>query len=155
MGKINWCFSIKNGLQKVDPNKNLSNSYLSQAENSLSKVDELIKENDLVWASVRIYYAAYYSLYAFLQRIGIKSENHDCSINLVKKLMNNEFVGNIDRLKKERIDAQYYLEIGKKEEMLNFYNIAKEFYLKFKNIIVNISDDDILKYRIKIDTLRK
>jgi len=155
MGKINWCFSIKNGLQKVDPNKNLSNSYLSQAENSLSKVDELIKENDLVWASVRIYYAAYYSLYAFLQRIGIKSENHDCSINLVKKLMNNEFVGNIDRLKKERIDAQYYLEIGKKEDMLNFYNIAKEFYLKFKNIIVNISDDDILKYRIKIDTLRK
>ena len=155
MTKISWCFSIKGGLEKTEPNDNLSSSYLTQAETSLAKVKELIEDNDLVWASVRIYYSAYYALYSFLQKIGVKSENHECSIELSKELLNQNFVDKINDFKKERIDSQYYLIIGKKEKLLELYSSAKEFYLKFKNIIDNISKQDIENFRSEIDKLAR
>lgn len=155
MDKILWCFSIKKGLKKVEPNINLSQSYLKEAEISLSKIKSLLDGNDLVWASVRIYYSAYYSLYSFLQRIGVKSENHDCSIGLTKKLLDMPFINRIDSFKKARIDSQYYLKTGKKEELFNAYKETKEFYLQFRELIKNLSDEDVQRFRSKIQIILK
>ncbi|MBU4501386.1 MAG: HEPN domain-containing protein [Nanoarchaeota archaeon] len=130
-------------MKKVEPNKEVALSYLGEAEKTLSKVNALIEEGDFVWASARIYYCAYYSIYSFLQRIGIKSENHDCSIELVKKLVKKDFVNNIDSFKENRVDSQYYLKTGQKEKMLRLYLKVKEFYLDFREIVENLTDDDI------------
>ncbi len=146
--KISWCFRIKNGLTQVEPNDDLSDSYIAQAEKALAKVNELLAEDDFVWASVRIYYSAYYSLYSFLQKIGIRSENHDCSISLGKYLIKDDFIEDIDDFKSNRIDSQYYLKIGKKEALEQLYKKAKVFYLKFKEII---SETEVGKYRKIID----
>lgn len=143
MDKINWCFGVKGGLKKVEPNKEISLSYLAEAEKTLSKIKRCIDEDDFLWASVRIYYCAYYSLYAFLQRIGIKSENHDCSIELVNKLVEKNIKERMASFKKCRIDAQYYLKIGQKENLLKFYLDAKNFYLEFKDLIENLTENEI------------
>lgn len=147
MEKIEWCFKTKKGLKIDKPNKNISESYLEQAENTLSKIKELVGEGDFLWASVRIYYCAYYSLYSFLRRIGVKSENHDCSIELIKKLLGDEFGEKIENFKKSRIDSQYYLKTQKKEDLLKNYKSVKNFYLELREKTKNLSEDEIEEYR--------
>ena len=155
MEKINWCFKIKNGLKLDVPNENLSNSYLSFAEKTLSKISDLINEKDYLWASVRVYYCSYYCIYAFLQRIGIKSENHDCSIEITKFLINEDFIKNIEIFKKNRIESQYYLDINREEELLRNYKLVKDFYRRFYEKINSLNDGNIKNYRNKIKEVLK
>jgi len=150
MKKIKWCFLVKGGLRIVEPSKEVAFAYLEEAEKALSKVKELIEEGDFVWASARIYYCAYYSLYSFLQRIGVKSGNHDCSIELVDGLLNKDFISDILNFKQSRIDSQYYLKIGQKEKLLEFYLKVKNFYLEFKEIVGGLTEQEIEGYINKI-----
>lgn len=85
--KLSWCFKMKDGLKIVEPNERLSKSYLEQAKSSLLREEKDLDDKDLLWATVAIYYAEYYALYSFLQRIGIKCENHTCSIIAVAYLL--------------------------------------------------------------------
>ena len=78
--KLKWCFGLKDGLKLVEPNERLSKLYMDQAKSSLLRAKKNLEDNDLLWATVTLYYAEYYALYSFLQRIGIKCENHFCSI---------------------------------------------------------------------------
>src|SRR3989338_2860632 len=78
--KLNWCFKLKDGLKVVEPNERLSKSYLEQAKSSLLRAEKDLNDKDFLWATVAIYYAEYYALYSFLQKIGVKCENHFCSI---------------------------------------------------------------------------
>lgn len=145
------CFKINNGIKFVDISLEISNSYLEQAENTLKKINNLILENDFLWASVMTYYCAYYSVYAFLQKIGIKSENHSCSIELFKYLIENEKLNiYIEKFRKQRIDAQYYLKFLNKEKYEENYNLLKEFYLNLLEIYEETSNDKINEYTKKI-----
>ena len=85
--KLSWCFRLKDGLKIVEPNERLSKSYLEQAKSSLLRAEKDFNDNDFLWATVTIYYAEYYALYSLLQRIGIKCENHACSILTVTLLL--------------------------------------------------------------------
>jgi uncharacterized protein (UPF0332 family) len=154
MKKINWCFNIKKGLKLVEPNKNISNSYLEFAEKTLSRIKFLIEEEDYLWASVRIYYCSYYCVYSFLQRIGVKSENHDCSIELIKFLLKDKFIEDVELFKKGRIESQYYLNVGQKQKLLSNYKKVKEFYLEFKEKLENLSRKDIDLFRNKLEDFK-
>ena len=85
--KIGWCFKIKEGLQIVEPNENLSQSYLNEAKSSLLRAEKNLEDKDLLWTTVAVYYAEYYALYSFLQKIGVKCENHSCSILAVSSML--------------------------------------------------------------------
>lgn len=137
----------------TEPQANVAVSYLAEAERTLSKIKPLIDEGDFVWADVRIYYCAYYSIYSFLQRIGIKSENHDCAIGLAEELLGKELLKNMELFRKNRIHSQYYLKTGQKSRLIENYSLAKKFYLKFKEIISRMSDEDVKNYRNKIKEL--
>jgi uncharacterized protein (UPF0332 family) len=152
MGKIKWCF-LRGGVRLVAPNENISKAYLDQAEMTLSKIKKLIEEEDFLWASVRIYYCAYYSLYSFLQRVGVKSENHDCSIEIVKTLIARDFVKDIDFFKKERVDSQYYLRFGQKSKLLDMYGKVKNFYFEFREIVEKLDEGGVLEMREKLGEL--
>lgn len=65
--KVKWCFRIKDGLKLAEPNELLARSYLEEAKSSLLRAEKNLEENDLLWATVVIYYAEYYALYSFLQ----------------------------------------------------------------------------------------
>jgi len=153
--KLKWCFKIKDGLQIVEPNERLSKSYLEEAKSSLARAEKDFQDGDLLWATIVIYYSEYYALYSFLQRIGIKCENHSCSILAITYLLGEEKTKIINVHKDKRIDAQYYMRIGKEEQVEKMLQEAKEFVSIFDEIVSNINEEEINSYREKIKIMIK
>ena len=114
--KLAWCLKIKTGIKLTLPSEEEFNSYFSAAKTDL---ENLIKGKVLArWEPVVAYYSAYYSIYAFLRLLGIKSENHFCSIlcfRYVLRVINEDekMIEVMDRLKRRREEAQYYLKTVK------------------------------------------
>lgn len=128
--KLSWCFKLKDGLSAVEPNPRLAKSYLEEAKSSLARAEKNFSDNDLLWTTVVIYYAEYYALYSFLQKIGIKCENHFCSILAVTLLLGEEKTRCINEHKDRRIDAQYYMRVGQEEQINKMLQEAK-FFVSF------------------------
>ncbi len=151
--KLKWCFRIKDGLRIAEPNERLSRSYLEQAKSSLLRAKKDLEDNDLLWATVAIYYAEYYALYSFLQSIGVKCENHSCSILAVGYLLGAEKTKIIEEHKEKRIDAQYYMKVDQENKVKNMLTEAQNFISNFDELASNISDKEIKEYRAKISSL--
>ena len=149
MKKLKWCFEVKNGIKIRKPSNEISNSYLELSKSSLKSAETILKQN-LLWASVMIYYAEYYALYSFLTKIGIKSENHLCSILLAKFLLGENKTKLIEKHREKRIDAQYYLKVGKEKEVEDMLRDAKFFVADFERITTNLEDEEIERFREKI-----
>jgi len=144
---LNWCFKLKDGLKIAEPNGRLSKSYLEQAKSSLLRAEKDLNDKDYLWATVAIYYAEYYALYSFLQRIGIKCENHTCSILAVTLLLGENKTKTINEHKEKRIDAQYYMKVDQEEKIRNMLQEAKIFVADFDELVSNLSDNNIKEYR--------
>ena len=108
------------------------------------------EDKDLLWATVTIYYAEYYALYSFLQRIGIKCENHSCSILAVGFLLGEDKIKIINEHKDKRIDAQYYMKVDQEDKVKRMLIEAQNFISDFDDLVSNLSDKEIKKYRDKI-----
>lgn len=145
--KLKWCFGIKEGLRIAEPNERLAKSYLEEAKASLERADKNFADGDLLWTTVVIYYAEYYSLYSFLQRIGVKCENHSCSILAATLLLGEDKTRIINEHKGKRIDAQYYMRIDKEEKVKVMLQEAKIFVAGFDELVSNIDEKDIVEYR--------
>src|SRR3989344_6995079 len=115
--KLRWCFKLKDGLKIVEPNERLSKSYLEQAKSSLLRAEKDLNDKDFLWATVAMYYAEYYALYSFLQKIGIKCENHACSILITTLLLGIDKTKTINEHKGKRIDAQYYMRVDQEAKI--------------------------------------
>ena len=146
-GKIDWCFQIKEGLRIVEPNERLAKSYLEEAKASLERAEKNFTDGDLLWTTVVIYYADYYSLYSFLQRIGVKCENHSCSLLAATLLLGEERTRIINEHKGKRIDAQYYMKTDQKEKVRAMLQEAKMFVSGFDELVSAVSEKDIANYR--------
>lgn len=81
MNKLDWCKKKKEGIEIVEPNENLAESYMNKSENSLKTMNTTPAED---WKITTAYYSCYQALYALLRRTGIKSEIHDCTIELMQ-----------------------------------------------------------------------
>ncbi len=147
--KMKWCFSLKDGLKISEPNERLSKAYLTEAKASLERAEKNFRDGDLLWATVVIYYAEYYALYSFLQRIGIKCENHFCSILAAGFLLGEEKIETITQHKDKRIDAQYYMKIGKEEEIDKMLKEAKLFVSMFDELVSDMNENTINSLRAK------
>lgn len=145
--KLRWCFKLKDGLRIVEPNEGLSKSYLEQAKSSLLRAERDLEDKDLLWATVAIYYAEYYALYSFLQKIGIKCENHACSILAVTFLLGKDRTKTINIHKDKRIDAQYYIKVGQEDKIKSMLQDAKIFVSAFDDIVSNLIEKEIKEYR--------
>jgi uncharacterized protein (UPF0332 family) len=153
--KLNWCFKLKDGLKIVQPNENLSKVYIQQAKSSLLKAEKDFKDNDLLWSTVAIYYSEYYALYSFLQRIGVKCENHACSILGVTLLLGEDKTKTINQHKDKRIDAQYYMKVDQEPKVKIMLQEAKIFVSNFDEIVSNLSESEIKEYRKKLEGFGK
>ena len=151
--KLKWCFKIKDGLKLVEPNQRLSKSYLEQAKSSLLRAKKDFEDKDLLWATVTIYYAEYYALYSFLQRIGVKCENHSCSILAASFLLGMEKTKTINEHKDKRIDAQYYMKVDQENKIKSMLIEAQTFISDFDELVTNLSEKEIKEYRNKISRL--
>ena len=145
--KLSWCFKIKDGLKIVEPNERLSKSYLGQAKSSLLRAEKDLNDEDFLWSTVAIYYAEYYSLYSFLQKIGVKCENHAFSILTVSLLLGEEKTKTINKHKDKRIDAQYYMKIDQENKIRQMLKEAKIFVADFDELVSNLIEKEIMEYR--------
>lgn len=145
--RLSWCFKLKDGIKIVEPNERLSKSYLEQAKSSLLRAEKDLNDKDFLWATVAVYYAEYYALYSFLQRIGIKCENHACSILATGFLLGEDKIRIINQHKDKRIDAQYYMKVDHENKIKVMLQEAKLFISEFDNIISNIAEKNIKTYR--------
>ncbi|MCD6246839.1 MAG: HEPN domain-containing protein [Candidatus Diapherotrites archaeon] len=144
-------------LTLIEPSEEISDSYLEKAKNSLASA-KILLEHRLYENSVSLsYYAMYNSLLALLFKTGIKSENHNASILLLKLLFKrNDLFNTISAAKNLRIDAQYYVtssgEINKnsvKEMILK----AEKFIIQVKLLISTLTLEETEKIREKFAEL--
>jgi len=148
--KLEWCFKIKDGLKIVEPNERLSKSYLEQAKSSILRANKNFSDKDLLWTTVTIYYAEYYALYSFLQKIGVKCENHSCSIIAVDFLLGGDKIKIIHEHKEKRIDAQYYIKVDQEDKVELMLREAQGFISYFEELVSNLSDNEVKEFRDKI-----
>ena len=110
---IDWC--KKQGMKLIKPNDNLAEEYFSNAEETM-RVTNLIKDSGSnMWLATQKYYTEYLEAYSILMKIGIKSEIHSCTIEIIKLLedegiLNFSFSSILEKDKELRIDNQYYLK---------------------------------------------
>jgi uncharacterized protein (UPF0332 family) len=150
--KLKFWNKKEKGLKLIEPNINLANEYLKSAEETLLSIKGY--ESNL-WLATKKYYTEYFSLYALLMKIGIQSEIHDCTIDILRFLEDKKFIerGYADLLEEDkelRIDNQYYLK--NREVKINI-NELREFILKIKDIISKITLKEINDIRKEINKI--
>lgn len=151
---LKWCFRVKDGLRLAEPNIMLAKSYLEQAKSSLERAEKNFRDKDLLWTTVVIYYAEYYALYSFLQRIGIKCENHFCSILATTFVLGEDKTRIINQHKDKRIDAQYYMKVGRGREVEKMLQEAKIFVSIFNELVLNLDQQDTISYRNELKKVK-
>jgi len=146
MISIKWCMKQKKGIKLVEPNDNMSSSYIKMAEESISVLDNVQKSN--IWTATTSYYIFYYSLYSFMLKIGAKCEIHLCSIEFMKRFLTNFYnKTDIDMMKKAfsaRIDLQYYSD--RPVDLLAIWqskSYCKDFFIKTKDTLSKITESQI------------
>lgn len=145
--KLQWCCKQKRGISLVEPNDNLARDYLSNARKTL----ENMKKVDGDWRIITAYYGCYNALYGVLQKVGIKSEIHECSIELMGlfEQFHLEDYRMLKLLKDNRINVQYYLKPPKPVEE----RTVIAFVEKCRIISDSINKADIESIREKISHL--
>ena len=144
---IEWC--KKHGMKLIEPNDNLAEEYYKNAEETL-RVTNLIKHSGSnMWLATQKYYTEYLASYALLMKIGIKTEIHSCTIEIIKLLeKENVITFNLSKTleddKELRIDNQYYL----KNRPVNFSSESlAELLLNIREILDNITKEQISNIR--------
>lgn len=150
MTSLNWC--KKQGMKIIQPNNNLAEEYYKNAEETL-RITNLIKDaNSNMWIATQKYYAEYLAAYSLLMKIGVKTEIHACTIEIVKflekeKIINFNLSKTLEEDKELRIDNQYYL----KNKIVNFNsNKMAELLLKIRKTLDKITTEDIFLLRKKL-----
>ena len=145
-------------LQLVESSEDICDSYSQKSANCLRSA-KLLLQNNLFENSIGMsYYAMYNLLLALLFRVGVKCENHNGSILLLKLLFKQDNLYTlISEAKKERIDKQYYVTTQKdeitKEIAQELLNHAEEFVLKTKVAIKDLNNDFIEEIRKNFQTI--
>ncbi|MFH1511506.1 MAG: HEPN domain-containing protein [Candidatus Woesearchaeota archaeon] len=157
MEKIKWRLSIKSGIELVEPNENLCAAYLKKSENSLRAAASL--KDNREWEISSSYYAMYFALYAIMARIGIKCENHSCTIEFMKKYLSGHFTEEEQTLLKEsmeaRVDAQYYSDRPADEKLYrDMTSKAPRFLAKCREVIQKIKGTEMNSIRDELTGLK-
>jgi uncharacterized protein (UPF0332 family) len=146
---LSWCIGVKNGVTLVEPSVNLSRVYVVKAEEALDAMESVRPRN---WKFSTGYYALYFALYSVMMRVGIRSEIHTCSIEVMRSVLSSYFnakdVSMVERAQKARVEAQYYSshEIPDPflEELCRF---CPRFVVHCKRIGEQLTESDILSLR--------
>jgi len=153
MVSIKWCLKQRNGLEIIEPNKNMSDSYIGMAEESINIMGGV--EKSRIWTTTASYYIFYYSLYSLMLRIGIKCEIHSCSLEFMRLFLGDFYsqkdVIMIEKAFSARIDLQYYADRPVDEKIIEeIRRYCKDFFIKTKEVLARISEAQIKGIREKL-----
>lgn len=132
-------------------NETLAKEYMQASEETLTVLKDSTKKSRM-WQATTKYYAEYFATYAMLMKLGIKSEIHECTIELAKilekeKILPKGFSKELEQDKELRIDNQYYLK--NKEVKIEYDKLLTQI-LKIKEKINNITLEEINNIRKQI-----
>lgn len=144
---LEWC--KKQGLKLIEPNDNLAEEYFRNAEETLRMASITKSSGSNMWLATQKYYAEYLAAYSLLMKIGIKSEIHSCTIDVIRLLEKEKIVGfsfskMLEADKELRIDNQYYL---KNRPVIFDSKRLSEALLSVRAILDKITDEQIQKIR--------
>lgn len=124
-----------------EPSLEIGNSYHKKAENSLRAAKILIKQDLLEESTTMSYYSMYHKATALLNTIGIKCENHNATIIILKEILNID-TKDFSNAKTERIDKQYYTDSQtKKEDAEELIKKVEKFIQQIDNFIDESTQD--------------
>jgi|GEM_PF-364989 len=133
-----WCLKQSKGIGLVKPSENLVKAYLRKSRNAMKSMEVNAGVGITEWAVSASYYAKYFTVYALLQKIGIKCEIHDCTIALFDHLFHDSIpkpmIQELRRSKEDRIETQYYTQ-EIKMDLKQVMNETKNFVLEIERII--------------------
>lgn len=123
-------------------------------EESLIALDNL--KESRIWSATTSYYIFYYSLYSLMIMMGIKCEIHSCSIEFMKQYLKDYYdekdIRMIEKAFSARIDLQYYANRPVDSRIIEeIRHYCKDFYIKTKDILYKITEDQIKNIRKKLE----
>lgn len=133
----------------IEPNTNLAGAYLQKAEEALESVRVNVIRD---WKISTAYYAAYFSLYSVLARIGVKCEIHSCTIEFAKRFLGEFFspeeLDFIEDALRARIDAQYYVDRTVPDEQYRrMIGGTPEFLVRCKSVLPKLNEKKVNEIR--------
>ena len=144
--KVKWCLKQNKGIKLIETKPHLSESYMKEADETLENVSSTKGK----WKLITAYYACYNAFYSLLMKCGIRSEIHDCSLEIMELFgFDLEDIEYLKNLKRNRIHTQYYL----KNITLEDVTPVKRFILKCKTLLNNLNSEKVEKIRAKIKEL--
>ncbi len=152
-----WCLNLKKGIKLVNPDIDLSDKYMAKAGVSFEVTKKLKKYQ--CWAITAAYYSMYFGLYSILAKIGIKCENHFCSLELMRTMLEGYFSNSefnlVVKARKLNIDTEQYPD---KEISISEYKglmkVVPVFLVKCRLILNGLSIEQINDIRNEINGLR-
>ena len=147
--RLVWCSRQKNGTRLIEPNENLSFAYLKKSEEAMEAMHSVVSHD---WKISAGYYSLYFSLYTVLMKIGIRSENHTCTCEIMKVLLAGFFTLEecdlMEEARQARVETQYYVSNHITE---NFSGIliqqVPRFHVKCKEISNALNERQIQNLR--------
>lgn len=139
----------------VDPSEEIKKSHIEKSASNIDSAKILLKNNKLEEAVALSYYSMYHFVTALFFKAGIKSENHNATIQMLKEIFGIENK-EISFAKKERLDKQYYVNFEiSKEEVAESIKKAELFNGFMNDFTSRINNEEIKKARAKFGILTK
>ena len=141
-----WC--KEKGTELVEPSDNLKEAYQKKAGLAIQNIKIAIGTE---WQVAASYYAMYFSLYAILMKIGIKSEIHRCTILFMKRYLSEYSTKDeIDIVEQARITTQYYTDKPIDEDLSErIKEEALNIQIKCRHITFTESEINVIRRKFR------
>ena len=139
----------------VEPSEEVKQSYIEKSSSNIESAKILLKNNKFEESVALSYYSMYHFVTALLFKAGIKSENHNATIQMLFDIFgvdNKE----LSSAKKDRLDKQYYVNFKiNREEAQDTIIRAEKFNNLINDFISKINNNQIKEARGRFEVLTK